>query len=112
MLVCALGRHQNTTNFEADGVCGGPLFAPLLAPKAVLSSSSLVVVCALITSDKFQASPASQACTRLEPGATGTIYESTVSMYEYTRGFSPRWADAGLGSAHGEMTEDVSKSIP
>ena len=58
------------------------LHSPLLASKAVLSSWSLVVICALITTDVTGITGWYQAGTRLVPR---TIYEGIVYMYENIR---------------------------
>ena len=80
-LTFALARHQSTSDFDDDGVCGGPLFALSYTSARVQSRAEFVELGRGMYSN-FQGEV---------PGVTGitgwyqvpgTIYESTAYMYE------------------------------
>ena len=88
MLVClcvnwplSLARHQSTTDFESDGVCGSPVFAHPSTSARVQSRGEFVELGRGMCSN----------CQGEVPGVTritgwyqvpGTTYESTVYMYK------------------------------
>ena len=80
-LTFALARHQSITDFEKDGVCRGPLFAPPSTSVHVQSRVEFMELGRGMCSN-YQGQVLGVTGITGWYQVPGTIYESTVYMYE------------------------------